>query len=160
MAVAAACTSEDPELECERGEVATFYCAQGNPETHVCTDSMWPPTCVDGRWDCGDGSDAAPEPEIDCWCHVGPPDWRVDASLCDCTEAEGYTCDFRCGPTLLCRAWVENCEIQRSDVGGEPDSFGCVPIASGCRGCDCIPPGASSCEEVENGGVVVTYPGG
>src|SRR5688572_31835387 len=108
---------------------------------------MWTPSCVDGHWDCGDGAQAGPSTEIDCWCHVGPLPPPRDQSLCECTEAEGYVCDFRCGPTLLCQAYAENCEIQSSDGGGMPDSFRCAAIAPECRGlgCRCIPAGAHSC---------------
>lgn len=134
---------------------------QGDPTTHVCTDSMYPPRCTAGRWTCNSGS--LPEWFVGCWCHVGPSPWPADASLCSCTEAAGWSCDFHCGPDLLCAAGTEYCTHTPSDVGGFPDSYSCrafEPCAGLTGSCDCVAPGSVSCASVENGGIVATYPGG
>ena len=146
---------------CVPGDVAGWSCVQGDRATHVCTDSMYAPSCTAGRWQCASGGE--PDWYVDCWCHVGPWPWPDYVSLCACTEADGWTCDFHCGPDVLCTAYSEYCQRVGSDVGGEPDSFSCRAFeacSSGVPGCDCVAAGSVSCEAVENGGLVATYPGG
>jgi hypothetical protein len=166
--VAGACVSEEPglelDVECARGDPAPSQCAQGDPKTHVCTDGMWDPSCVDGHWTCGDG-DVRPEPEIDCWCHVGPWPWPESWSLCTCRDEgprlkDGLTCQFHCGPSLLCTVGDAYCEQRVSDVMGEEDAFQCAPFAAGIvsGSCEAVPSGFSSCEQVENGGTLAIYP--
>jgi len=146
---------------CTPLDIADWSCVQGDPATHVCTDSMYPPTCTAGRWVCsGSGQ---PDWLVGCWCHVGPSPWPEHAPLCSCGEIEGWTCDFRCGPDLLCASSSEYCTQTPSDVGGEPDSYSCRPFercASLTPSCDCVAAGSVSCASVENGGIVAVYPGG
>jgi len=137
---------------CVVGEHADWYCVQGDPETHQCTDSMWPPRCTDGEWDCQAG---APDWHVGCWCRYGPPGPGVDHSLCTCTEAEGLDCDAPCGPTLRCDAYDDYCARTLAGVEGAPDTYECRACAS--HDCDCVGPGATSCERGVNGGITATY---
>ncbi len=71
---------------------------------------------------------------------------------------------FACGEQF-CSTSGEYCERGVSDVGGEPDSFKCMPLPSGCPGgvnCACLTaePCGSLCEADAQGNITLTCPGG
>jgi hypothetical protein len=100
-------------------------------------------------------------------------DGVVHSSPCD-TNASGVDvnqngCEppsanlFACGPGF-CDVTTEYCVAQLSDIGNEPDSFGCKPLPAACVGagtCPCVAaePCGDLCE-VTGAGVRVTCPGG
>jgi hypothetical protein len=71
---------------------------------------------------------------------------------------------FNCGPTF-CATNQQYCILTTSDVGGEPDSYGCGNLPAGCAvpaTCDCLKgePCGSICEVLSNGQLRLTCPGG
>jgi hypothetical protein len=74
---------------------------------------------------------------------------------------------FACGEELECDPAAEYCQRQVSDVGGEPDTYQCLPLPKACEGeiaCDCLDGEACAefdlCEETKDGGVILSCPGG
>ena len=71
---------------------------------------------------------------------------------------------FACGPDgLTCQVETQYCAHELSDVGGVPDSYGCVALPIGCTDpdpCACIPGALGACERTPEGGVIVTFGGG
>lgn len=71
---------------------------------------------------------------------------------------------FACGAGF-CDLATQYCQRTTSDVGGEPDSYGCQPLpaacASGTASCDCL--AAENCGSLcseSGGGFTLTCPGG
>jgi hypothetical protein len=99
---------------------------------------------------------------VDCWCHVAPPPWPFDGSLCTCTEEEGMVCDFPCGSTQFCSMRDDFCEQIGPDETGATSEFTCSVFPASCpaHDCTCVPGGWVSCERSTNGGLLVVYPRG
>jgi Kazal-type serine protease inhibitor domain len=80
----------------------------------------------------------------------------------ECTAPAGT---FACG-YKYCDAALSYCQWSVSDVGGSPDGYGCVPLPQGCDdapSCACVadePCAEFSCEPTDDGGLLVTCPGG
>lgn len=76
-----------------------------------------------------------------------------------CAPPDGF---FACGAGF-CDVKTSYCQVQLSDVVGEPDSFTCKPLPGGCDPLDCAclkgEPCADMCENV-GGGLTVNCPGG
>lgn len=71
---------------------------------------------------------------------------------------------FACGDTF-CGVGAAYCQRGVSDVGGEPDSYACVPAPNACTaGIDCaclaMEPCGFSCSDAGGGEVTLTCPGG
>jgi hypothetical protein len=71
---------------------------------------------------------------------------------------------FACG-TTACEHGKEYCRHSVSDVGGQPDSYGCVPLPAGCGDaptCDCAKdePCGFLCKASDAGDLTLTCPGG
>jgi hypothetical protein len=72
--------------------------------------------------------------------------------------AAGICVPFTCG-SLTCDAVTQYCNHSVSDVGGEPDGYGCNDYpASGCRSCSCLP--GNECTGDPASGITVTFYGG
>jgi hypothetical protein len=74
---------------------------------------------------------------------------------------------FACGEELECDPAAEYCQRQVSDIGGEPDTYQCLPLPKACEGeiaCDCLDGEACAefdlCEATKDGGVILSCPGG
>jgi len=78
-----------------------------------------------------------------------------------CTPpAETFTCGSR-----VCRLAMEYCVIQVSDIGGEPDTYGCEMLPASCSGsadCSCFDAGVACADmcAVDGGNFTLTCPGG
>jgi hypothetical protein len=71
---------------------------------------------------------------------------------------------FQCG-YKYCDPEISYCQIQYSDIGGYPHSYGCMPLPDGCGGepgCECLADElcGSSCEAGPDGGYIVSCAGG
>lgn len=78
-----------------------------------------------------------------------------------CTAPDGF---FECG-YKYCDPELAYCQIQYSDVGGYPNSYGCMPLPQICDGqpsCGCLEEElcGSSCEESPDGALIVSCAGG
>jgi hypothetical protein len=86
----------------------------------------------------------------------------VDVSaIGSCPPEAGF---FTCGPKQ-CEIDAEFCQRSVSDIGGEPDSFGCGQLPVGCGAtpsCDCLANEACgfNCSGDAVGGFTLTCPGG
>ena len=74
---------------------------------------------------------------------------------------------FQCGEQLICAPESEYCQRQVSDVQGVPDSYQCLPLPEACDNqisCDCLDGEPCArfdlCEETQDGGVILSCPGG
>jgi hypothetical protein len=85
-----------------------------SPGSHVCTDVIILPGCVDGHWQCPTG--LVPEPTVDCWCHAG---LGMPAG-CACTPT-GWSCPD----------------------AGPPDAGGCPADPDRAVGTPCAPEGTT-----------------
>lgn len=127
-------------------------CGQGSPgtcelEPTACTEED-DPTC---------GCDGA--------IHVNPcfanGDGTDVANTGGCAPPQG---SVACG-AHFCDPSTTYCRISTSDVGGTPDSFGCLPLPASCGAapdCACLAnePCASLCDVGADGGLSLTCPGG
>jgi hypothetical protein len=84
----------------------------------------------------------------------------------DLSDSGGCPLDagqFACGPRA-CQRNLEFCQRQGSDIGGEPDTFGCLPMPQSCSSasCSCVSgePCGANCADDGNGAVTVTCFGG
>ena len=68
---------------------------------------------------------------------------------------------FACGD-VFCAFGSEYCLRGVSDVGGEPDSYGCKPLPAQCQSCSCVANGPCGdwCEAAADGSLTLTCPGG
>ncbi len=71
---------------------------------------------------------------------------------------------FACG-FATCNTASEYCQRGVSDIGGEPDTFNCMPIPTSCGAaatCGCLmdEPCGSFCDTQPSGGLRLTCPGG
>jgi hypothetical protein len=71
-----------------------------------------------------------------------------------------FACGFR-----QCDRASEYCQRGVSDIGGEPDTFDCMPLPSSCGAsatCGCVSdePCGDFCEGTGAGGITLTCPGG
>jgi len=78
-----------------------------------------------------------------------------------CAAPDGF---FECG-YKYCDSEISYCQVQYSDVGGYPNSYGCMPLPQICDGqpsCSCLEEElcGTSCEESPDGGLVVSCAGG
>ncbi len=112
-----------------------------------------------------DGCDAVYQPACGC-------DGMVYGNACDaalagidvsqaggCVPPDGY---FACGAGF-CDIKTSYCQVQLSDVVGEPDVFTCLPLPGGCDPLDCACLKGEACADMcENvgGGLTVNCPGG
>ena len=72
---------------------------------------------------------------------------------------------FECG-YKYCDPALSYCQWSVSDVGGYPDGWACVPLPEACGdtpGCECLadePCAMFACEPTDDGGLLITCPGG
>jgi hypothetical protein len=138
------------------------------------------PDCGDGLWcdwgvnscggesDQGTGCDAVYQPVCGCDGNVYGNECEahsagVDVSqLNECTPPKGA---FPCGQTF-CDLATDYCQVAGSDIGGEPNGYGCVPLPAACGdtpACDCLaaePCFDFGCGTSPEGGLSITCPGG
>ena len=177
---------------CGQGQGAADCVCNGHYESQVCVEGTWqcpecePEPCVvggestcpegwfcSGAGSCGEGV-CAEKPVGECPPEYAPVcgcDGALHGSACGANSAgvtvdEAATCPgaVKCGP-LACDQAVEYCLHGVSDVGGEPDTWACLPAPAACAGapeCGCLAeePCASWCELDDDGGVTLTCPGG
>lgn len=91
----------------------------------------------------------------------------VDGSSSESGSNDSGGAGFQCGDALICAPESEYCQRQVSDVQGIPDSYQCLPLPDGCNdqiSCECLadePCGEFDlCEETQDGGVILSCPGG
>lgn len=68
---------------------------------------------------------------------------------------------FRCG-FRTCDLSAEYCQRGVSDIGGEPDTFECMPLPASCTSCGCLmqEPCGDFCDGAAGMGFTLTCPGG
>jgi hypothetical protein len=112
-----------------------------------CTDNFWPTCGCDGQV-YGNPCDANSHGE----------DINDGAS---CAPPAGM---FGCG-AHFCTTGKEYCEMDGSDIGGTPSTFGCKPLPAGCGSapdCACLSgvPCGTLCSVQPDGGLQIVCPGG
>ena len=161
-------SGETENGESESGETGGEGCMDGCADDEFCD---YP----DGLCGAGEPGVCAPQPDAcgddpvsECGCdgmaytqgcaNEAGTDTNIDAA--SCMAPAGY---FPCGP-LLCDSSSFYCRRDVSDVGGIPDSWGCMPLPNGCGD-----PADCTCLEMENcgfmceatgSGFTLTCPGG
>jgi hypothetical protein len=78
-----------------------------------------------------------------------------------CTAPDGL---FQCG-YAYCDPLTSYCQVQYSDIGGYPNSWGCISLPKSCDGgtdCECLAEElcGGSCEATPDGGYLVSCAGG
>jgi hypothetical protein len=128
-------------------------CGAMDPAVH-CEDL--PPDCIypPETW----------EPVCGCNGTVYPIDCQAAISGVDVGPADNCT-TFPCGDATTCDIATEYCQRGVSDVGGEPDTWTCLPLPAGCGDTpDCLCVQAENCGDLCDGdgplGLRVTCPGG
>lgn len=117
------------------------------PKPEGC-DDFWDPVCA-----C-DGQVYGNE------CEASGAGIDIDAQG-ECVQPEGT---FACGPRF-CMLDETYCQLGISDVQGEPDWWGCMPVPSSCGGtpdCDCLADEICGdlCEPTDDDGYLLVCPGG
>ena len=114
-----------------------------------------------------EGCDANYDPVCGCDAEVYSNECVANSAGVDVSDAGGCQAPagyFACG-TGFCILGASYCLWSVSDVVGQPNAWSCQPLPDGCPGegdCNCVAnePCGSLCEMTEDGGVLVTCPGG
>lgn len=175
------CGDASPPAECVGGawqcppgwsaNQSECWCYGSAPPGCECTPSGWACPVDAGMPDAGgcpsdpgaEGSPCASEGLSCSWC-------SDPCGFCNILECEGGVwirleappppgpcVSFECGSSF-CDATAQYCSHSISDIGGEPDSYGCVPYPAGCASCECL--GGNECTGDASTGITVTWYGG